>query len=50
MTPRTHMQDQVHDRIKDIMGEKEPLTLEGLFHNLATLAIVVAFLMVGINW
>lgn len=50
MIPRIHMQDQVHDRIKDIMGEKNSFSIEELFHSIATMAIVIVFLLLGLNW
>ena len=50
MLPRIHMQDQVHDRIKDIMGEKVRFKLENVMQNLITLMIIIVFLMLGLNW
>lgn len=49
MMPRIHMQDQVHDRIKDIMGEKR-LTVQDIMQQLTNLAVIVIFLLIGLNW
>ncbi|MBS3954697.1 MAG: hypothetical protein KGZ88_17230 [Methylomicrobium sp.] len=49
MMPRTHMQDQVHDRIKDIMGEKR-MTVQEVGQHLTNLAVIVVFLLIGLNW
>ena len=50
MTPRYHMQDQVHDRIKDLMGEKHAFPWFKRLPNLAAPAIVTLFLILGLNW
>jgi hypothetical protein len=50
MTPRYHMQDQVHDRIKDLMGENHPFPWINRLPNLAAPTIIVLFLILGLNW
>lgn len=51
MTPRYHMQDQVHDRIKDLMGENQTFTWAGSrLPNIAAPAIILLFLLLGLNW
>ena len=50
MLPHTHMQDQVHDRIKEIMGENHRYKLDDILQNLATLMIIIVFLLLGLNW
>ena len=50
MINRIHMQDQVHNRIKDITKNRHSEDLEELFQNIATLAIVTTFLLLGLSW
>lgn len=50
MTPRYHMQDQVHDRIKDLMGEKPPFPWLDRLSHLAAPTVIVLFLILGLNW
>lgn len=50
MMNRIHMQDQVHNRIEDITNNGHSASLEELFQNIATLAIVSIFLLLGLSW
>ncbi len=50
MMTRIHMQDQIHNRIEELMKENEPITKEKLFQDTATLAIVTVFLLLGLSW
>lgn len=50
MMTRIHMQDQVHNRIEELMKENEPIAKEKLFQDTATLAIVTVFLLLGLSW
>jgi hypothetical protein len=50
MMNRIHMQDQVHDRIKDLMRHEHLAHLDELLQNIVTLAIVSVFLLLGLSW
>lgn len=45
MTPRYHMQDQVHDRIKDLMDENRTFPRLELLPNVVAPAVVALFLL-----
>lgn len=49
-----HMQDQVHNRIEELMGEHDhnpnSLDWDEIFQNAATLALVVVFMTLGLSW
>ncbi len=50
MINRIHMQDQVQDRIKDLMRHEHLTELNELLQNIVTLAIVSVFLLLGLSW
>ncbi len=50
MINRIHMQDQVQDRIKDLMRQEHLTELNELLQNVVTLAIVSVFLLLGLSW
>ncbi len=49
MMTRIHMQDQVHNRIKELMNEKRH-DWDEIFQNAATLTLVTLFLTLGLSW
>ncbi len=52
MTP-IHMQDQIHNRIEELMNEKteiESHDWDEVFQNVATLSLIVLFMTLGLNW
>ena len=50
MMSRIHMQDQVHNRIKDLMNEEPHIDWDGIFQNAATLTLVTLFMTLGLSW
>ncbi|WP_160172743.1 hypothetical protein [Methylomarinum vadi] len=50
MMPRIHMQDQVHNRIKELMNETHRHDWDEIFQNIATLTLVTIFLTLGLSW
>ncbi len=46
---RIHMQDQVENRIEDIMNEKVYLDWETLFQDAISFTLIVVFITFGIN-
>ena len=50
MITHIHMQDQIHNRIDDLMSEGKLDNWSELLQNVATLALIVIFMVVGINW
>ena len=50
MMTRIHMQDQIHNRIEELMKENRAVVKEKLFQDTATLAIVSVFLLLGLSW
>lgn len=50
MKSRTHMQDQVRNRIAELMDEQPHYNWDEIFHNAATLTLVTLFLSLGLNW
>jgi hypothetical protein len=50
MMNRIHMQDQIHNRIKDITNNEHSASRDELLQNIATLAIVSTFLLLGLSW
>ncbi len=50
MITRLHMQDQITNRIDELMKENQSLGKEELFQDIATLAIVTVFLLLGLSW
>ncbi|MCF6203039.1 MAG: hypothetical protein L3J59_05105 [Methylococcaceae bacterium] len=52
LTP-THMQDQIHNRIEELMNEKKELESfdwDEVFQNVVTLSLIVLFMTLGLNW
>lgn len=50
MMPRTHMQDQVHNRIKELMNENSAHNWDEIFQNAATFTLITLFITLGIGW
>lgn len=50
MITRIHMQDQITNRIDELMKENQSFGKEELFQDIATLAIVTVFLLLGLSW
>lgn len=50
MILKTHMQDQMTNRIEEIMHEEHLLNIDEVLQNVATLSIVAVFLLLGLNW
>lgn len=50
MLKRIHMQDQVHDRIRELMNERSRYNWDDIFQNAATLTLITLFLAVALKW
>ncbi len=50
MMTRIHMQDQVHNRINDLMNDKPAVDWDEIFQNAVTLALVILFMTLGLSW
>jgi len=50
MITRIHMQDQITNRIEELMRENQSVAKEELLQDIATLAIVTVFLLLGLSW
>lgn len=50
MNSRIHMQDQVTNRIEELMCDKHAIDWNDVLQNIVTATIVSAFFMLGLNW
>ncbi|WP_305909283.1 hypothetical protein Q9L42_006245 [Methylomarinum sp. Ch1-1] len=50
MMSRIHMQDQVHNRIQELMNEAPRHNWDEILQNIATLALVTIFMTLGLCW
>ena len=50
MMTRTHMQDQIHNRIEELMNEKSCFDWDEAFQNAATFSLILLFISLGLNW
>jgi len=50
MITRTHMQDQIHNRIEELMNEKSSCDWDEVFQNAATFSLIILFMSLGLNW
>ncbi len=50
MMTRIHMQDQVRNRIQDLMNEGNRYDWDEIFQNAATLTLVALFMTLGLSW
>ncbi len=49
MITRIHMQDQIHNRIDEIMNEKKFYNWNELFQNITTLSLIIVFITFGLG-
>ncbi|KAF3978637.1 MAG: hypothetical protein HFP77_00880 [Methylococcales symbiont of Iophon sp. n. MRB-2018] len=45
-----HMQDQINNRIEELMNEKPPYDWDDIFQNATTLSLLVIFMALGLIW
>jgi len=50
MQSRTHMQDQIHNRIEELMNDHSSYDWDEIFQNAATLSLVILFMTLGLSW
>ncbi len=50
MMTRIHMQDQVHNRIEDLMQDHKRLNWDEISQDIVTFGIITVFIMIGLNW
>lgn len=50
MIIRTHMQDQIQNRIEELMNEQPRHDWDEIFQNAATLSLVILFMSLGLSW
>ncbi len=50
MITRIHMQDQIHNRIEELMNEKNTNNWDEVFQDAATFSLIVLFMTLGLNW
>lgn len=50
MQSPTSMQDQIHNRIEDLMNEQPSYDWDEIFQNAATLSLVILFMTLGLSW
>jgi len=50
MQSRTPMQDQINNRIEDLMNEHSTIDWDEVFQNATTLSLVILFMTLGLNW
>ena len=50
MMTRVHMQDQVENRIKDLMRDNQAIKRSEFLQDIVTLCIVTVFLLLGLSW
>lgn len=50
MMSRTHMQDQIQNRIEELMNEKSIYNWDEIFQNVATFSLIILFMSLGLSW
>ncbi|MGR9071944.1 MAG: hypothetical protein ACU833_02650 [Gammaproteobacteria bacterium] len=50
MMTRIHMQDQITNRIEELMRDDRGVDLDEVLQNAATLTLIAVFLLLGLNW
>ena len=52
MMTNIHMQDQIHNRIEDLMNEESisKADWDEVFQNAATFSLIILFMTLGLNW
>ncbi len=49
MNTRTHMQDQIHNRIEELMNEKNAYNWDEIFQDATTFSLIILFMALGLN-
>lgn len=47
---RIHMQDQIQNRIAELMNEKNTYDWDAVFQDAATFSVIMLFMALGLNW
>jgi len=56
MITNIHMQDQIHNRIEELMNEQDnsanqsDIDWDEVFQNAATFSLIVIFMTLGLSW
>jgi hypothetical protein len=50
MITHIHMQDQINNRIEELMNEKNHYDWDEIFQNATTFSLLVLFLSLGLSW
>lgn len=50
MNIRTHMQDQIDNRIEEFMNEKNHYNWDEVFQNATTFSLIIVFITLGLGW
>ncbi len=50
MITHIHMQDQIDNRIEDLMDEKTHYDWDEIFQNASTFSLLVLFMTLGLSW
>jgi len=53
MVTNTHMQDQIHNRVQELMDEHNQnhhLDWDEVFQNAATFSLIIIFMTLGLSW
>lgn len=55
MITNTHMQDQIHNRIEDLMNEHDNqsdpnFNWDEVIQSAATFSLIIVFLTIGLSW
>lgn len=50
MISHVHMQDQIQNRIEDLMNEKKSYDWDEFFQNITTLSLIIVFMTLGFSW
>lgn len=50
MIRNIHMQDQIHNKVEELMNEKADFNWDEAFQNATTFSIIILFLSLGLNW
>ncbi len=50
MITHIHMQDQIQNRIEELMNEKNNHDWDEIFQNAATFSLIIIFMTLGLSW
>ncbi len=50
MLTQIHMQDQIDNRIEELMNEKSLFNWDEIFQNASTFSLIVLFITLGLGW